>query len=105
MNDITEIKNDVTEIKKQIKELKELTAAKQNQVILTQEVAKILGVSNSHVYRLSSQKKIPHYKAKDGGKINYFNRDEVTRWVLHQRIKTTDEIQTEAATIIVTGKK
>jgi hypothetical protein len=48
-------------------------------------------------------KEIPYYKS-DGGKLTYFDKSEVEAWCLKHRVKTDDELETEAATYIVTGK-
>jgi hypothetical protein len=44
-----------------------------------------------------------HYKS-DGGKLTYFDKNEVNGWMLQHRVKTTAEIEAEATTYIVTGK-
>jgi hypothetical protein len=49
-------------------------------------------------------KKIPYYKSQ-GGKITYFDKDELNAWMLQHRVKTVNEIETEAANYLVTGKK
>lgn len=42
------------------------------------EVVSVLGFSKSHVYKLTSQKKIPFYKK---GKTLFFKSDEIVEWI------------------------
>jgi excisionase family DNA binding protein len=64
----------------------------------------LTGLSKSHLYKLVCAKKIPYYKSQ-GGKLTYFDKEELNGWMLQHRIKTVDETETEAANYIVSGKK
>ena len=46
------------------------------------------------LYEKTSQKMIPHFKK--GNKL-YFNRAELQAWVTGGKVKTTDELQSEAS--------
>ena len=94
-----------SELKNELQELKNLTLLQTKQALNMNEVSLLTGLSKSHIYKLICAKKIPYYKAKDGGKCTYFDKDEVTKWLLYHRVKTSSEIETEAATYLVTGKK
>ena len=83
-------------ILKELQELKELTLLNVKKVLTMNEAAKFIGLSKSHLYKLVCYKHIPYYKS-EGGKITYFNKDELTAWMLQNRIKTTNEIESEAA--------
>jgi excisionase family DNA binding protein len=54
------------------------------------EAAKYLKVSPSHIYRLTSQGCIPHYKPN--GKKIYFNKEDLDGWIKHGRVLTKEEI-------------
>jgi len=101
------ILNEFQELKKEMQELKTLTLLGAKQVVTMHEAALLTGLSISYLYQLSSAKKIPYYK--QGGKINYFDKDELNKWLLQHRKKTVSELETEAANFIVTkgnkGKK
>ena len=71
-------------------------------VLTMDDVATLTGLSKSTIYKSTSSKTIPHYKS--GGKYVYFSRGEVEKWMLKHRVKTTSELETEAATYCVTGK-
>ena len=71
----------------------------QKKVLNFKEATTFLNVSSSHLYKLTSSSEIPHYKPN--GKHLYFNREELENWLLRHKIKSNDEIETEAANYIV----
>ena len=95
-----EIENSILE---QLQELKNLTVLSAKQALTMSDTALLTGLSKSHLYKLVCAKKIPYYKSQ-GGKLTYFDKDEVNGWMLQHRVKTSDELETEAATYCVTGK-
>lgn len=80
-----------------------LTAAvlSNKNVLTIDEAAAFTGLTSSTVYKLSSTQHIPHYKPR--GKMLYFERAELETWLLQRRIKTTTEIETEAANHLKRG--
>ena len=58
------------------------------------EAVKLIDVSPSHLYKLTASGIIPHYKPQ--GKKIYFNRIELETWLLRNRVKSNDEIESEA---------
>lgn len=62
--------------------------------LTVEELATYLGVKTSYVYKMTHNREIPYYKP--GGKMVYFNREEIDEWVLSQRVATADEIRNEA---------
>ncbi len=58
-----------------------------------------IDVSSSHMYKLTSKKKIPHY-CPQGGRL-YFKRSELDEWLLRNRIGTQDEIEKQAANYLI----
>ena len=72
-------------------------------VLTFEEVALFTGLSKSYLYKLTSSGKIPHFKPH--GKLVYFERESITSWLLQNPIKTAQQIEIEAATYVVTGKK
>lgn len=51
------------------------------------EAAKYLSLSQSHLYKLTSTKRITHYKP--GGKIIYFMKSELDDWVYSKQITSS----------------
>ena len=67
------------------------------------EAARYLDVSKSHLYKLTSANKIPHYKPQ--GKRLYFAKCELNTWLCRNPIKTTGKIEQQADDYIVNGKR
>ncbi|QWF71203.1 helix-turn-helix domain-containing protein [Methylomonas paludis] len=65
------------------------------------EAAAFTGLAVSYLYKLTSTQEIPHYKPR--GKMLYFDRAELERWLLQRRIKSIDEINKEAANHVAGG--
>jgi excisionase family DNA binding protein len=89
--------------KNEFQELKNLTLLGAKKALTMSDCALLTGLSKSHLYKKVMNKEIPYYKS-DGGKLTYFDKSEVEAWCLKHRVKTVDELETEAATYIVTGK-
>ena len=62
------------------------------------------GFEKSYVYKMTSQKKIPHYKTP-GGKTIIFKRVEIIDYMTSNRIKTRVELDMEAETVIKLNKR
>ena len=83
-------------IQNEIKEIKEilLTLKRQQKEILTvEDTAEFLDLSIQRIYKMTSNKEIPHYKP--GGKKIYLKRQELEQWVLTSRITPTDDFYDE----------
>ena len=77
-----------------------LPALPQKKVLTIAEAAEMTGMSKSHLYKLCCSRKVPYFKS-GGGKRSFFDRDELTAWMLYSRVKTKDESETEAANIVI----
>jgi excisionase family DNA binding protein len=66
----------------------------QKTVLNFKEVAAYTGLSESHLYKLTSTGGIPCYKPK--GKQIYFSKEEIDSWLLQNRKATTAELQAKA---------
>lgn len=74
----------------------------QKKVLNMEEASKYLGLSVSHLYKLTSSDSIPYYKPN--GKKLYFNRQELDVWLLRNRSTTKEEIEMEAANYIMKNR-
>lgn len=54
------------------------------------EAALFLDISHSHLYKLTSQKQIPHFCPQ--GKRLYFKRMELQEWLLRNRQEETESV-------------
>ena len=92
-----------------LNELKELKGMLFEQNLLRKEVLNFneacdyLDISNSHLYKLTSQKKIPHYCPQ--GKRLYFNRVELDRWLQQNRQITMEEIEEHASDYVIKKRR
>ena len=73
------------------------------EVLNFNDACNYLDISASHLYKLTSQKSIPHFCPQ--GKKLYFNRAELDEWLQRNRQTSTDEIETMAANYLLTHKK
>ena len=71
------------------------------EVLTSDEAAAYLGMSKSHLYKLTMSRQIPHYKPQ--GKRCYFNRAELLEWVQQGRVATVDELNVRALEIARKG--
>ena len=69
-------------------------AVNTKEVLTTDEAASYMGVSKSYLYKLTMEKRIPHYKPM--GKMVYFNRQELEYWLLSNRVATDGELSQDA---------
>ena len=78
------IENNIGQLNERIWAVKE--------ILTTAEASAYLGVSESYIYKLTSLKKIPHYKPN--GKLVYFNRKELCEWAMRNQIQTAVQSST-----------
>ena len=92
-----------------IQKLDELGKMIESQSLLSKDVlnlneaASYLDVSQSHLYKLTSTKRIPHFCPN--GKKLYFKRTELDEWLLSNRQTTSDEIEKMATNYILKNKR
>ena len=72
-----------------------------NNLLTTDEAAQYLGIKKSYLHKLMMNKVIPYYKPN--GKLCYFEREDLDKWIRRIRIATQEEIDQEAIAYI-TGK-
>lgn len=73
------------------------------EVLNFSEACQYIDVSESHLYKLTSRKQIPHFCPQ--GKKLYFNRHEIDRWLQQNRKNTNDEIEREATDYILQNRR
>ena len=61
------------------------------QILTFKETLFYLGVSQSFLYKLTSAKKIVHFKPS--GKLIYFKREDLDNWMLQNRCKSITDIE------------
>lgn len=74
----------------------------QKNVLTFEEAVMFTGLAKSYLYKLTASGKIPYYKPS--GKLIYFNRSELERWMLRNPVKTADEIEQQAVNYCHTNR-
>lgn len=64
------------------------------EVLTSGEAAKYMGISKSYLYKLTMRQQIPHFKPM--GKMCYFNRLELEKWLQSNKVATASEINQQA---------
>lgn len=75
-------------------EIRELIL-KQKELLTIDELCSYSGYEKSYIYKLTSKKKIPHYKTA-GGKNVMFKKSEIDSWLTAIKVKTLEEIKIDA---------
>ena len=71
----------------------------QKDVLNFNEACSYLELSQSHLYKLTSTRQIPHFCPQ--GKKLYFNRHELDGWLQRNRQSTSEEIEMQATNYII----
>ena len=80
-----------------------MAALATKEVLTFDEAAAFTGLSKSYLYKLTSTKRVPHYKP--AGKVLYFDRSELETWLLQNRVSTADEIAGRAQAYCMANRK
>lgn len=65
-----------------------------NKTVLTvEEVSRYTGYEINYLYKMCSQRKIPHYNNK-GGRRLFFKLSEIIEWLTDNKIQTVYELTT-----------
>ena len=63
-------------------------------VLTVDEAARYMGVSKSSLYKLMMRKLIPY--SRPNGKVCYFDRVELEKWLMSNRVATENELNDRA---------
>lgn len=74
-----------------------LLAAKN--VLTIEDVVSLTGLTKAHIYKLTCNKQIPHYKPNN--RLLYFDRKEIEDWMRRNRQNTHAEAEQAAVSYIV----
>lgn len=78
----------------ELQEIKKVILLSAKNVLTLEDVCILTNLSKSHIYKLTYMKEIPHWKS-NGGKFLLFDKKEIENWLLHTRIKTNAELETD----------
>lgn len=86
-------------ITERLDRIERLTLIGAKSVLGLEETVLFTGLSKGHLYRLTSEHKIPHYKKC---RKLYFHKDDLEAWLLENPVNTNAEIDSMAATYVTT---
>lgn len=93
--------NEVLETLQEMRqEQKQIALLGAKEVLTTEEVALYTGFAKAYIYKLVCYKQIPYYK-NPGGKLTFFKKSEINEWLCSHKVKTKDELASEAAAYVV----
>ena len=87
-------------IEEQNKRIERNTLLASKNVLTIEDVAVLIGLTKSWLYKATSRNEIPYYKPN--GKTIYFDRKEIESWLLQNRVSTTYEVASKATGYCVT---
>lgn len=90
------------ELLQKLEAIEQLSLLNVKKMLNIDETSKLTGLSVGYLYKLTSQKRIPHYKPSS--KLLYFNRAEIEEWMMQGKVMTDDEIERIAQTYVTTGR-
>lgn len=59
------------------------------EILKSDEAARLLGITKGSLYYLTHHKKLPYFKP--GGKINYFYKSELIKWIEKGRVEGNND--------------
>ena len=71
------------------------------EILNIKQVSEFLHLAVASIYEKTSQKQIPHFKK---GNRLYFNRIEIEAWIQEGKVKTANEIESQAITYLANRK-
>ena len=80
-------------IAERLDRIERLTLISAKTILDADEAATFASLSLGRIYRLTSERKIPLYKR---GNRLYFRKSELEEWLLETKVKTSEEIASEA---------
>ena len=87
--------SDLERINQRLDKIERNSLLSAKNVLTLEDVSYLTGYSKSKLYKLTCDRKIPHYKPNS--RVLYFDRKEIEDWMRQNRIASVDEIETQAA--------
>jgi excisionase family DNA binding protein len=83
--------------------LKEEQRVRDEEILSLNEAAKFLKASKSFMYKMTSQKLLPHFIP--GGKKIYFKKSDLENWLLNNRIPPNSELEAKTQNYLFNSSK
>lgn len=75
----------------------------QKQILNFNETCIYLDISQSHLYKLTSTRQVPHFCPQ--GKKLYFNRQDLDTWLQRNRQSSQVELENQASNFLLRNKR
>jgi len=82
----------------EIKQLLTVQSYQNDEPLSIDEACKFTGFKKSYLYKLTCQKDIPYFKPN--GKLIYFSKADLQKWIFRNKHKSRQEIQAESETLM-----
>lgn len=92
----------IQELSDKLDRIAELALIGSKSVLSMDEAVLFTGMSKGHLYRLTSMRRIPHFKKS---RKLYFKKSELEEWMLDSKVLTDEEVQVRASTYMATHSK
>lgn len=89
------------DLSNQLGRVERFAAISAKSILNLDEAVLFTGFSKGHLYRLTSERQIPHYKKN---RKLYFRKSELEAWLLEEKVLTNAELDSRAATYMATHK-
>lgn len=92
-------KADIDMLCERLDRLEQITLIGAKPVLSLDEAVLFTGLSKGHIYRMTSERQIPHFKKC---RHLYFKKQELEEWMLQHKVLTKEEIDSKASTYVAT---
>lgn len=92
-NQNQDLEKQVTDLHQKLESMENLLFAGK-EVLSLEETAVFMNVTKSNLYHMTHEQTIPFYKP--GGKMCYFEKSELLKWMRRNRVSSMEEIEEEA---------
>ncbi len=89
------------DLSEQLGRVERLAAISAKPVLDLDEAVIFTGLSKGHLYRLTSEQQIPHYKKC---RKLYFKKTELEAWLLEDRVMTKAEVDSRATSYVAINR-
>ena len=85
------LKKMLKQILEKLERIESMLKQEEVQMMSFEDAQKYLNYSKAYLYKLTFSRKIPYYKPN--GKMIYFNKAELDKWLMKNRVLTNEDIE------------
>lgn len=84
-----------TQIHEKLNKIEEILSKQSDEALSHDEAAAYLHISSSYLYKLCHKNLIVYYKSA-GGKLNFYKKSDLDKWLFNDRQSSEAELEQEA---------